>query len=128
MSDSSLLSASLSSSESLDSFSNFDKLKPYDFEPTVSDNENTDGEVIFSAMQTKGAGKERKVNLDWCLCGKCNSVSTNAQSLCWEFESFEKNEVLMATFFISDYIISISCVHNQAFGVWNNRNLFEIKI
>ena len=52
MSDSSLLSneASLSSSDSLDSFSNFVKLKPYDFEPTVSDNENTDGEVSSSAM------------------------------------------------------------------------------
>ena len=57
MSDSSLLSseASLSSSDSLDSFSNFDKLKPYDFEPTVSDNENADGEVSSSAMQTKEA-------------------------------------------------------------------------
>ena len=45
MSDSSLSSseASLSSSDSLDSFSNFDKLKPYDVESTVSDNENTDG-------------------------------------------------------------------------------------
>ena len=45
----------LSSSDSLDSFSNFDKLKPYDFEPTVSDNENADGEVSSSAMQTKEA-------------------------------------------------------------------------
>ena len=37
MSDFSLSSseASLSSSESLDSFSNFDKLKPYDFEPIL---------------------------------------------------------------------------------------------
>ena len=41
MSDSSLSSSetSLSSSDSLDSFSNFDKLKPYNFEPTISDNE-----------------------------------------------------------------------------------------
>ena len=70
MSGSSLLSneASLSSSESLDSFSNFVKPKPYDFEQTVSDNENTDGEVSFSAMQSKEAEEERKGNLDWCLC------------------------------------------------------------
>ena len=130
MSDSNLLSseASLSSSDSLDSFSNFGKLKPYDFEPTVSGIENTDREVSSSAMQTKGAEKEQKGNLDCCLCGKCNTVSTNVQTLCWDFESFEKNEVLMATFFISDYIISISCIQNQAFGVRNNRNLFEIKI
>ena len=66
MSDSSFLSSetSLSSSESLDRFSNFDKLKPYDFEPTVSDNENTDGEVSSSAMQTTEVEKERKGNLD----------------------------------------------------------------
>ena len=40
MSDSCLLSseASLSSSDSLDSFSNFDKLKPYHFDSIVSDN------------------------------------------------------------------------------------------
>ena len=47
MSDCSLLSseASLSSSDWLDSFPNFDKLKLYDFEPTVSDSDNTDGET-----------------------------------------------------------------------------------
>ena len=83
MSDSSLLSneASLSSSDSLDSFSNFVKSKPYDFHPTVSDSENTDGEVSSSAMQTKEAEREPKGNLDWCLCGKCNAMSTNAESL-----------------------------------------------
>ena len=52
--------ASLSFSNSLDSFSNFFKLKPYNFEPTVSDSENTDGEVSSLAMQTKEAEKERK--------------------------------------------------------------------
>ena len=82
MSDFSLLSneASLSSSDSLDTFSNFVKLKPYDFEPTVSDNENTDGEVSSSAMQAKKAEKEQKGNLDWCLCGKRKAMSTNAES------------------------------------------------
>ena len=66
VSDFSLLSseASFSSSDSLDSFSNFDKLKPYDFEPTVSDNGNTDEEVSSSAMQTKRAEK-----------GKCRLLS-----------------------------------------------------
>ena len=89
MSDSSLLSneASLGSCESLDSFSNFIKIKPCDFEPTVSDNENTDGEVSSSAIQTKEAEKERK--RDWCLCGKCKAMSSNAESL-W---CHEKNEL-----------------------------------
>ena len=67
--------AFLSSSDSLDSFSNFDKLKPCDFfQPRVSDNENTDGEVSSSTMQTKETEKERKENLDWCLCRKCKAM------------------------------------------------------
>ena len=95
----------MSSSESLDSFSNFDKLKPYNFEPTVSDNENTYREVSSSAMQTKEAEKEWKGNLDWCFFGKCKAMSTSTEGLCCH----EKNEVLvkflMVTFFVSDYII-----------------------
>ena len=58
---------SLSSSDSLDSLPNFDKFKPYDFEPSVSDNENTDGEVRSTAIQTKEAEKEQKKNLGWFL-------------------------------------------------------------
>ena len=102
MNDSSLSSseAFLSSSDSLDNFSNFDKLKPYEFEPTVSDNENTDGEVSSSTMETKEAEKERKGNLDWCLCGKCKATSTNAESLCCR----EKNEV-------SDEILNGNFLH-----------------
>ena len=100
MSDSSLLSneASLSSSDSLDTFSNFVKLKPYDFEPTVSDNENTDGEVSSSAMQTKEAEKERKGNLDWCLCGKCKAMSTNAESWCCHEKNELSDEILNGNF------------------------------
>ena len=81
--------ASLSSSDSLGSFSNFAKLKPYDFDPTISGIENTDGEVSSSAMQTMEAEKERKGNLDWCLCGKCKAMFTNAKSVC----CCEKNEL-----------------------------------
>ena len=69
---------SASSSDSLDTFSNFVKLKPYNFEATVSDNENTDEEVSCSSMQTKEAEKERKRNLDSFLCGKCKVMSTSA--------------------------------------------------
>ena len=90
----------LTGSESLHSFSNFDKLKPYDFEPTVSDNENTGGEVSPSAMQTKEAEKERKANLDGCLCGKCKAMSTNTAGLCCR----EKNEV-------SDEILNGNFLH-----------------
>ena len=92
--------ASLSSSNSLDSFPNFDKLKPYAFEPTVNDNENTDGEVSSSTMETKKAEKERKGNLDWYLCGKCKFMSINAESLCYR----EKNEV-------SDEILNGNFLH-----------------
>ena len=68
--------------DSLDSFSNFNKPKPYKFEPVIGDNENTDREVSSSAMQTKKAEKERKENLDWHLCRKCKTMSTNAENLC----------------------------------------------
>ena len=100
MSDSSLLSneASFSSSDSLDSFLNFAKLKPCNFEPTVSDNENTDGEVSSSAMQTKEAEKERKGNLDWCLCGKCKAMSTNAESWCCHEKNELSDEILNGNF------------------------------
>ena len=116
MSGSSLLSDSFSSSDSLDSFSNFYKLKPYDVESTVSDNENTDGEVSFSAMQTKGVEKERKGNLDWCLWGKFNAVSTDAENLCWEFESFEKNEVqdeILNGNFLHFWLYKINFMHKE---------------
>ena len=100
MSDSSWLSneASLSSSGSLDSSSNFVKLKPYDFEPTVSDNENTNGETSSSAMQTKEAEKEQQRNLDWCLCGKCKAMSTNAKSLCCRKKNELSDEILNGNF------------------------------
>ena len=100
MSDSSLLSneASLSSSDSLNNFSNLVKIKPCDFEPTVSDNENTDGEVSSSAMQTKEAEKERKGNLDWCLCGKCKAMSTNAESWCCHEKNELSDEILNGNF------------------------------
>ena len=102
MTDSRLSSseASLSSSDSLDSFSNFDKLKPYEFEPTVSDSVNTEGEISSLTMQTKEAEKEQKGNLDWCLCGKCKAKFTNAASLCCR----EKNEV-------SDEILNGNFLH-----------------
>ena len=95
MSDYSLLSseASLSSSGSLDSFFNFDKLKPYNFEPRVSDNEHTDGEVSSQLCKQKKLKKERKGNLDWCLRGKCKAMSTSADSLpCREKNA--SNEIL----------------------------------
>ena len=75
----------MSPSDSLDSSSYFEKLKPYDFEPTVSHNENTDREVSSSAMQAKETEKEQRGNLDWCLCGKCKAMTTYAERLLpWE--------------------------------------------
>ena len=115
MSDSSLLSSetSLSSSDPFDSFSNFDKLKPYDFDPTVSDNENTDEEVSSSDMQTMGAEKKRKGNLDWCFCGKCKAMCTNPESLCCH----EKNEVsdeILNSDFLHFWLYSMNFMHIEA--------------
>ena len=105
--------------DSLDSFSNFDKPKPYNFEPTLniqflSDNKNTDREVSPSAMQTKEVEKERKENLDSCLCRKCKTMSTNAENLCRE-----KKEV-------SDKILKGNFLHfwsyNMDFFVYRSRH------
>ena len=103
----------LSSSDSLDSFSNFDKLKPYDFEPTVSDNENADGEVSSSAMQTKEAEEERKGNLDWCLYGKCRAMYTSAESLCWREKNELLDKILIYNFF-HFWLDSMNFMHTEA--------------
>ena len=60
MNGSSLLSseASLSSSDSHHVFSNFDKLKPYEFEPRVSDYENTDSSQLCKQRKLKKKGRE----------------------------------------------------------------------
>ena len=106
MSDSSLSSSetSWSSSDSLNTF--LILTKPYDFESTASDNDNTDREVSSSTMQTKKAEKERKRNLDWCLCGKCKAMSTCDDRICAAVRKMKSwMKFLMVTFFISDYII-----------------------
>ena len=115
MSTSSLLSneASLSSSDSLSSFSNFVKRKPCDFEPTVSDNVNTDGEVSSSAMQAKEAEKERKGNLDGFLCGKCKTMSTIAKSWYRHEKNELSDEILNGTFF-PFWLYKMNFMHTEA--------------
>ena len=49
-------------------------------------------------MQTKGAEKEQKGNLDWCLCGKCNAMSTNDESLCCRGKNEVQDEILSGNF------------------------------
>ena len=55
-------------------------------------------EASSSAMQTKGAEKEQKGNLDWCLCGKCNAMSTNDASLCCRGKNEVPDEILSGNF------------------------------
>ena len=90
----------MSSSDSLDNLSGFDKLKPYDLELNREDED-----VSSSTMQRKEAEKERKRNLDLCLCGKCNAMSTMliACAVVRKMKTWMK--FLMVTFFISDYVI-----------------------
>ena len=49
-------------------------------------------------MQTKEADKERKGNLDWCLCGKCKVMSTNAESLCCRQKNEPSDEIIDGNF------------------------------
>ena len=109
MSDSSMSSSntSLSSSDSLDSFSNFDKLQQ------VTMNESTDGEVSSSTMQTKEAEKERKENLDWCLCGKCKAMSNNVESFCWREKNEVSDEILNGNFLLF-WLYNMNFTHTEA--------------
>ena len=118
MSDSSLPSSetSLSSSDSLDIFSKFYKLKPYDFETIVSDNENTNWEVSPSTIQTKEADKEQKRNLDWCLCGKYKTMSTNSKSLSCRKKNEMSDEILKGNF-LHFWLYNMNFMHTEA-GIW----------
>ena len=49
-------------------------------------------------MQTKRAEKERKGNLDCCLCGKCKAMSTNVESLCYRDKNKVSDEILNGNF------------------------------
>ena len=49
-------------------------------------------------MQTKRAEKERKGNLDCCLCGECKAMSTNAESLCYREKNEGSDEILNGNF------------------------------
>ena len=98
--------ASLRSSDSLDSFSNFIKLKPYDFESTVRDNENTDGKVSSSAMQTKEAEKERKGEIYIGVFVENARPCLPMLRVCVDVRKMNSRmKFLTVTFFISGYII-----------------------
>ena len=99
MSDSILSSSetSLRSSDSIDSYSKFNKLKPYEFEPTVSDNESTGGGVSSLTMQTKELRKQ-----------------------CWEFVLLWENEVsdeFLQCNFLHIWLYNMSFMHTEA-GIW----------
>lgn len=81
------------SSESSDSDiscleSDLTKLQPYDFEPLVSDNQesssDTDSDDIPSTNEALRVG-----NIDWCECGNCRPMETESESLC----CIEANEI-----------------------------------
>ena len=59
-------------------------------------------------MQTKRAEKERKGDLDCCLCGKCKAMSTNAESLCCRKKNEVSDEILNGNFLYF-------CLYNMSF-------------
>ena len=79
-------------------------------------------------MQTKEAEKERKRNLDWCLCGKCKVMSTNPESLCCR-ERNELSDKILNGNILHFCLYNMNFMHTEA-GVrfWNNRSFLEIKI
>ena len=105
MSDSSLLSneASLSSSDSLDSFSHFAKLKPYNFEPTVSDNENkTERLVLQLCKQRKLKKNESEIGVKVENARPCLTMLR----VCAAVRKMNyRMKFITVTFFISNYVI-----------------------
>ena len=51
-------------------------------------------------MQKKRAEKERKRNLDCCLCEKCKAMSTNAETLCYREKNEVSDEILNGNLFL----------------------------
>ena len=61
-----------------------DVLKPFDFEPVCSPRKD---EIVTSSDEekhknTSSGEKLRKGNTNWCLCGKCKAMDTEAESFC----------------------------------------------
>ena len=74
---------SLSSESDNDSFPDINKLKPYDLEPEIACelSSSSSGDNI-SSSDSENDDDTRIGNTSWCLCGKCLSMSTDAESLC----------------------------------------------
>ena len=64
-------------------------------------------------MQTKRAEKERKGDLDCCVCGKCKAMSTNAESLCCRKKNEVSDEILNGNF-LHFCLYDISFMHTEA--------------
>ena len=61
------------------SFNYLEKLKPYDFGPTISGDDTTDEEVSGLTNEVLETPKERKRNLHWCHCGKYKVIFINEE-------------------------------------------------
>ena len=77
---------SLSSESDNDSFTDINKLKPYDLESEIASSElssTNSGHDISSSSDSEKDDDSRIGNTSWCFCGgECLPVSTYAESLC----------------------------------------------
>lgn len=95
MSESSSYSDDCSSEESnedfIDNFNKaFSKLKPYEFEPILSSDEESDSDKgEEEEEQRKEIVQERTGKKDWCLCDCCEVMESEIESLCCQ----ETNEI-----------------------------------
>ena len=56
-------------------------LKPFDFEPEYSDS-GEEEELEQQETRTEEATTDRVGTNDWCVCGACKAMQTEAESLC----------------------------------------------
>ena len=68
------------SSDSEDSLPDLNSLKPYDFEPEIP--YVSEEEEVTQSQTSESKSKSRIGNTDWCQCGECKPMDTEAESLC----------------------------------------------
>ena len=91
-----------STSSDRESIPDIGSLKPYDFEPTIEYNSSS------SDDETSQKEDLRMGNIYWCMCGKCQVMETETESLC----CLDTNEVPDSYFEGNQY-----CISKQMFNI-----------
>ena len=76
----------------------FEKLKPYDYEPLASSSDESDSELESDCQVLDDS---RKGSKSWCKCAQCKAMQTERESWCYQ-EANEIAENLFKVMIIND--------------------------